>query len=185
MTLAGAYRRLGVAFGATIESCRRAWRKIARQTHPDLLGHRGRESEYHSAADAWRIIQNHHAQHPVDVDGGVEVDGASQDEDGGTPVDIEIGMFLDVTFFYGQERPSDNLATEVHSCKIEIIEGGVAVGVVFARAIEAFGDEVQFGFQVEGTRESCVLPRCMVVDRSWDDHDRSRGITKVWLQVAP
>ena len=109
------YAVLGLERGCTDEEIKRAFRRRARETHPDVNDHDGAEDEFKEVNEAYDVLSDPAKRDMYDRYGTVDPRG------GGFPGGADVGDFfggfgMDDLFsaFFGAVRNKDEIILHVH-----------------------------------------------------------------------
>ena len=99
------YDTLGVARDASAEDIRRAYRKLAREYHPDLNKDAGAEDRFKELAEAYEVLRDPEKRQQYDRLGhswraGEDVSGAQGFRDGWQDVQVDFGGHGDFSDFF-------------------------------------------------------------------------------------
>lgn len=99
------YALLGVSRGATAEEIKRAYRKLARELHPDVNPDPASQDRFKTLTSAYEVLSDPEKRRVVDLGGDPLASGGGQSNQGGNPFN-GFGGFGDVfeTFFGGAAR---------------------------------------------------------------------------------
>ncbi|MDQ6603744.1 MAG: molecular chaperone DnaJ [Chloroflexota bacterium] len=156
------YEVLAVERGASVDEIKKAYRRLARQYHPDVNGESGAEERFKEVSEAYEVLSDDEKRAAYDRFGHAGVNGSAG---GGNPFGgFDFSDIFD-SFFGGGGRGASSPSAPMRGDDIR-----AGVNLAFAEAIFGVEKEVSVthhdtcpachGTRMEGGKQPEVCPKC-------------------------